>query len=199
MSPSSPTGGPPLRAVAMVLIAFAIVFGGLGAFSLQSSNSSSSSSSGASATGSATASSSAKPAAVPSASSVSTPAAAAPQSPPAAEAPATPPSATAETAPDGSGAVDKSAPVRVLNNSMVHGLAATVANRLRSDGWSNLSTGNYPASDAQLAQTTVYYGDAPGEQAAAQAIAAELGATALPKSKGVALPTSGVVVIVTSG
>jgi hypothetical protein len=173
----------------MILIAFAIVFGGLGAFSMSSS--SSSSSSAASTTG---ATSSAQPAAAPTEAPVSSSVGPAPQSPTTSAAPI-----ATTTAPDQAGPVDKSVSVRVLNNSMVHGLAATYANRLRSDGWTNLSTGNYPGSDAELSQITVYYGDAPGERAAAQAIAGELGATALPKSQGVAVPTPGVVVIVTSG
>jgi len=178
VSPSSPAGGPPLRAVAMVLIALAIVFGGLGAFSMSGSSSASSGS------GTSTAAASSR---APAGSAVAAPSSAA-----AVVTPPSPPTTT--TAP--SGAVDKSLPVTVLNNSTIHGLAVTFEKKLQANGWTDISTGNYPK--AVLATTTVFYGATAGEQAAAEAIATELGATAAPKSQGVGIPTSGVVVIVTS-
>ena len=65
----------------------------------------------------------------------------------------------------------KAVDIRVYNNSDIAGLAAQMAQRLTRSGWNVAETGNY--SDSQLAQTTVYYGDEPGEEEAAKEIADE--------------------------
>ncbi|AHH21925.1 hypothetical protein NONO_c71670 [Nocardia nova SH22a] len=165
----------------MVLIALAIVFAGLGAMALSNSTSDSAAAetSDASET-SETAASSAAP--------VTTSVAA-----PTTEAPAT----TTTTAPPTTttSAVDKTIPVRVLNNSTVSGLAAKTGNQLTSAGFDVTETGNYPGG--VIAKTTVYYGNSPQEKETAEAIAKELGISAEPRFAGIADSGPGVIVIVT--
>ncbi|MEU1986315.1 LytR C-terminal domain-containing protein [Nocardia sp. NPDC019395] len=180
MSNSNPgSGGPPLRATAMVLIALAIVFAGLGAMSLSSADSDTADNAEGAGSSSATA--------APAAPRVTGPAAA----PTTAAAGSTTAGATTTAA---AGEVDRSTPIQVLNNSLVAGLASTTANQLAARGWTNTSTGNYAATT--LTATTVYFGDEPADQATAAAVAADLGATTAPMVPGVG-DGSGVVVVVT--
>ncbi|CAB0522843.1 hypothetical protein CIP100294_01915 [Corynebacterium diphtheriae] len=65
---------------------------------------------------------------------------------------------------------ERPVPVRVLNNSTVQGLAAQVADTLRSHGIDVVEVGNLP--DAVVPQTTVFY--PAGHQAQAQKIADQL-------------------------
>jgi hypothetical protein len=58
------------------------------------------------------------------------------------------------------------APLLVLNNSRIHGLALTGAATFRNGGWTVVGTGNYTG---RLPQTTVFY--SPGSQAAAETLA----------------------------
>ncbi|CAB0570286.1 hypothetical protein FRC0521_01973 [Corynebacterium diphtheriae] len=67
-------------------------------------------------------------------------------------------------------AADRPVPVRVLNNSTVQGLAAQVADTLRSHGIDVVEVGNLP--DAVVPETTVFY--PAGHQAQAQKIADQL-------------------------
>ncbi|MET9025098.1 LytR C-terminal domain-containing protein [Nocardia sp. NPDC004168] len=180
--PNPTSGGPPLRALAMVLIALAIVFAGLGAMSLSSSDADTDAS-GTSASQTSSAS-------------------AAPQVPASTTAPKAPTSSTAvaTVTPTGAAAsttttAARSVPVRVLNNSMVAGLAAKTAGQLEASGWTIAETGNYPGSN--IAKTTVYYGDSSGDKEAAQAIADQLGASVAPKSSAIGDTAPGVTVIVT--
>lgn len=155
----------------MVLIALAIVFAGLGAMSLSKSDTSADTAHAASTTTTTTNSStSAQPAA-----SVVT------------QSPTTAPTTTA-------GGVDKSTPVRVLNNSTIAGLAARTSSRLSANGWNVVATGNYANRD--LPRTTVYYENS-REEATAQAIAELLGGVAQPRSSALAESASGIIVIVT--
>ncbi|TSD99403.1 LytR family transcriptional regulator [Skermania sp. ID1734] len=169
-SPNSPSDGPPLRALAMVLIALGIVFGGLGAMSLSKSTANNSSAvvtpSVIPASGTAN---------VPSASATATASA----------------SATATAAPTGT--VDKSIPVRVLNNTTVSGLAARTADKLRAQGYNVTEVSNYSTGD--IPKTTVYYSNSSGEKAEAEAIAQLLGASAQPRFAGIANASPGVIVI----
>ncbi|MEV3963926.1 LytR C-terminal domain-containing protein [Nocardia sp. NPDC050193] len=182
MSNSNPgSGGPPLRATAMVLIALSIVFAGLGAMSLSSADSESSDNAESTAASSTTA------LAAPRAGTTT----AAPTTTAAVETGTT---TAAPTTTAAAGGVDRSAPVRVLNNSMVAGLASTTANELTARGWTNTSTGNYAATT--LENTTVYYGPAPADEATAAAVAADIGATTAPMIPGLG-DGSGVVVVVT--
>ncbi|MEU0542352.1 LytR C-terminal domain-containing protein [Nocardia sp. NPDC005978] len=190
-NPNTPAGGPPLRALAMVLIALAIVFAGLGAMSLSSSDSET--------TDAAPETTTVVPSATvaPNLSSAVPPVTITPPAPattPETTAPVTTPPPVTTTAPAG-GAVDKSIPVRVYNNSMVAGLAAKTANQLTAGGWNVAETGNYGAGS--IPNTTVYYGSSPAEKATALAIASEIGATAEPRIPGLSASPTGIIIIVT--
>ncbi|WP_114718597.1 LytR C-terminal domain-containing protein [Rhodococcus sp. AG1013] len=192
-TPNPESSGPPLRALAMVLIALAILFAGLGAASLGGSDSDEAAPETAATTTSA-------PAAAPAAARTTT---AAPATTSAAEtttttATSSAPSGSATTSASAitSARVDKSIPVRVFNNSTVSGLAGQTASELTSSGWNVSETGNY--SYGLIQNTTVYYGDTAAEKQAAQAIAAELGVTAEPRFAGISSASPGVIVIVTS-
>ncbi|WP_431971207.1 LytR C-terminal domain-containing protein [Nocardia sp. bgisy134] len=191
MSQTNPTsGGPPLRALAMVLIALAIVFAGLGAMSLSSSDSDATNGEESSSATAAQQVTSAAPATTAAPTTVAS----------ATGAPTTTVASTTSAAPTTTagapaGTVDRAVPVRVLNNSLVAGLAARTANDLSAKGWTNVSSGNYAGGN--IAKTTVYYGNTAGEREAAMVIAADLGATAEPKSAGVGDGSAGVIVILT--
>lgn len=174
-SPNPEQTGPPLRALAMVLISLAILFAAIGALSLTGSDSDNS-------------------AAEPAAETTSAPAAVAPTAQaPAAQVPAG--DATTSSAPTTtSSGTPADVEVRVLNNSNISGLAAGTASTLTAEGWTVAETGNF--SEAQFAQTAVYYGTAAGEEQAAQTIATQLGVPAEPKPTSLE-STAGVVVIVT--
>nr|WP_256977969.1 MULTISPECIES: LytR C-terminal domain-containing protein [unclassified Rhodococcus (in: high G+C Gram-positive bacteria)] len=113
-SPNPESSGPPLRALAMVLISLAILFAAIGALSLTGSGDS-------------------EEAAAPEATSE-----VAEATSPAAQAPA----ASTTSAPTTSVAPAE-VEVRVLNNSDVSGLAATTADTLTAQGWTIAETGNY--------------------------------------------------------
>ncbi|AYF79470.1 LytR family transcriptional regulator [Nocardia yunnanensis] len=179
----------------MVLIALAIVFAGIGAMSLSSSDSSDASATSSS----ASAAPSTTPAAQQNSAKPSTTAPLAPTTtaaaPPTTTAPITttvPPAPTTTAAPAG---IDKTVPVRVLNNGTIAGLAKKTGDQLSADGFNVTEVGNYP--NGVIQKTTVYYGSSPKEQALAQAIAAELGCAAVPRFPGIADSPSGVIVIVT--
>lgn len=175
-NPNPPSGGPPLRALAMVLIAVAIVFAGLGAMSLSSSSDSDTSAGSGSSSSSAPAPvTSARPAASSSTAALTT---------------TTTTAAPTTTAANG---IDKSIPVRVLNNSTIAGLAAKTGSRLTASGWNVTETGNY--SSGVLSKTTVFYENS-REQATAQAIADQLGGRVEPRSAGLGGSAPGIIVIV---
>lgn len=184
MSNPNPTpGGPPLRALAMVLIALAIVFAGLGAMSL--SNSDADASGAGEQTETTTSAATRAPVTttvVPTTTEVAEPTTTTVE----------PTTTTPTTTTPAPGAVDQTVPVRVLNNSLVVGLAARTASELGAAGWSNVSTGNY--SGANLTATTVFYGTGAGDRAAATQIAEQVGGTVVPKSGDT---SPGVVVVLT--
>ncbi|MFZ2173379.1 MAG: LytR C-terminal domain-containing protein [Rhodococcus sp. (in: high G+C Gram-positive bacteria)] len=179
MSTSKPeSSGPPLRALAMVLISLAILFAGLGFASLGDSDSddtavvaTSSSAATSAPTGSAAARTTA-----PAGGTAGT---------------ASPTSSATRTSVD-----PASVPVRVLNNSTVTGLAGQTATKLTSAGWTVSETGNY--RDGTISETTVYYGTSAGEKEAATEIADLLGVSAEPRFAGIKDSAPGVIVIVTS-
>ncbi|MBG9244859.1 LytR C-terminal domain-containing protein [Corynebacterium belfantii] len=157
----------PLRGIAMILIAVALMLGAWGVYSVTSDNSSS-----APKTSTAEA-------------SEQTPAEkSAPQAPAASDTPTTSDAPGESAAPAEKAPADKPAdkpaadkpaaerpvPVRVLNNSTVQGLAAQVADTLRSHGIDVVEVGNLP--DAVVPETTVFY--PAGHQAQAQKIADQL-------------------------
>lgn len=171
--PDDTSSGPPLRALAMVLLSLAVVFAGIGIFSL---------------TGSDSENTAAAPAATAAPTGTSAPSATAPPS-------ATSGSPTTTTTATTSGASSAS-PIRVLNNSEVSGLAAETATRLESAGFAVGETGNY--SSGVIAASTVYYDPAvPGQQAQAERIARTLGFGSEPRFAGIANASPGIVVIVT--
>jgi hypothetical protein len=186
-NPNPTPGGPPLRALAMVLIALAIVFAGLGAMSL--SNSGADSADSAEQTETTTSSVVAQ---APATTAATTTSAAAAPTTTTATTTVAPSTTTAPPTTAPAATVDQSVPVRVLNNSLVAGLAARTAGELTSSGWSNVSTGNY--SGENLTTTTVFYGGGAGDKAAAAEIAAEIGGTVAPKTGDT---SPGVIVVLT--
>ncbi|WP_236077614.1 LytR C-terminal domain-containing protein [Rhodococcus sp. P1Y] len=168
-SPNPESSGPPLRALAMVLISLAILFAAIGALSLTDSGG--------------------DEAAAPEATSevaATTPASGAGQSPA-----VTSTTSSAPTTSAGPADID----LRVLNNSDVSGLAATTAATLTAEGWTIAETGNY--AETQVASTTVYYGTDSGAESAAEEIAQQLGATAAALPRTVTGFGNGVIVMVT--
>ncbi|EOM77970.1 glycoprotein [Rhodococcus rhodnii LMG 5362] len=170
-----------MRALAMVLIALAIAFFGIGMASLGGSGESP------------------EPAAEPATTTSAPPAAA-----PAPAAPAPPAGATspADEAPEPSGTTTSAAPadvgpVAIYNNSSVAGLAAETATRVSSAGWTVGTTGNWSA--VALAQTTVYYPDEPGQRTTAEQIAAVLGARTAPRIDALPGPADEIVVVAVPG
>ncbi|SFA47250.1 LytR cell envelope-related transcriptional attenuator [Rhodococcoides kroppenstedtii] len=179
--PDDTSSGPPLRALAMVLLSLAVVFAGIGIFSLTGSDSEETAAAPAADT-------SAVPTATAAPTGTSAPSATAPPS-------ATSGSPTTTTTATTSGASSAS-PIRVLNNSEVSGLAAETATRLESAGFAVGETGNY--SSGVIAASTVYYDPAvPGQQAQAERIAGTLGFGSEPRFAGIANASPGIVVIVT--
>ncbi len=184
----------------MVLISLAIVFAGLGAMSLSSSDSSDASADSSSSTTTVASTAVVAPSLTGQPPLNSLPGTTAPATtPPASTTPpvttTTPPVTTTPpptTAPAGA---DKSVPVRVYNNGVIAGLAAQTGGQLTASGWNVTETGNY--ANGVIPKTTVYYGGSAGEQAAAVAIAKELGANAEPRFPGIADNPPGVIVIVT--
>ncbi|MGB3369715.1 MAG: LytR C-terminal domain-containing protein [Rhodococcus sp. (in: high G+C Gram-positive bacteria)] len=168
-SPNPESSGPPLRALAMVLISLAILFAAIGALSLTGSDDS-------------------EEAAAPEATSEVAPATS--------QAAQAPPASTSATSSAATTSADPSdVEVRVLNNSDVSGLAASTAATLTAEGWTIAETGNY--AESQVAATTVYYGTAAGADDAAQEIAQQLGATATELPATLTGFGNGVIVMVT--
>jgi hypothetical protein len=84
----------------------------------------------------------------------------------------------------------------VLNNSLIKGLAEQAANDFRAAGFNVVEVSNY--SQGVIATTTAYYSPAPGEQAAATALAQQFGMRVAPRFEGIAFASPGVIVIVTN-
>jgi cytoskeletal protein RodZ len=89
-----------------------------------------------------------------------------------------PSTSTTSTSSSTSSTVDPTQQVTVLNGTRTPGLAASAAGKLRTAGWTIRSTGNYRGS---VTGTTVFYGRA-ALQATAQAVAKDLGASAVRES-----------------
>ncbi|MBM7229502.1 LytR C-terminal domain-containing protein [Dietzia cinnamea] len=113
-------------------------------------------------------------------------------------APADPPAAGQPPAQPGAPGPDvTSVPVQIFNNSTVTGLAARTGEALRESGFAVGDVANMPSNRGVVAESTAFYGTGPGEQQAAQAIAAQLGITAKPRPADLAGEAPGVIVIVT--
>ncbi|KUH67347.1 hypothetical protein AU184_22515 [Mycolicibacterium novocastrense] len=87
------------------------------------------------------------------------------------------------------------AEVRVFNISTVAGAAEGTAGRLREAGFNVTETGNLELPD--VAATTVYFSDAPGEQEAAEEVGRLLEAPVEPRLPALAEQPPGVIVVVT--
>lgn len=84
--------------------------------------------------------------------------------------------------------------VRVLNISEVAGAAETTATRLRDEGWTVTETGNFVLPETTV--TTVYFGEAPEEQQAAEDIGRLLEAPVAPRVPELVDQPPGVIVAV---
>lgn len=87
------------------------------------------------------------------------------------------------------------ADVRVYNISEVAGAAEGTANRLREAQWNVTETGNLTV--VGVGGTTVYFGETPGEQEAAEEVGRVLDAPVEPRRAELAEQPPGVVVLVT--
>ncbi|MHC9596493.1 LytR C-terminal domain-containing protein [Corynebacterium diphtheriae] len=152
----------PLRGIAMILIAVALMLGAWGVYSVTSDNSSSAPKTSTAETSEQTPAEKSAPQA-PAASDTPAPSDAPSES-------AAPAEKTPADKPADKPAAERPVPVRVLNNSTVQGLAAQVADTLRSHGIDVVEVGNLP--DAVVPETTVFY--PAGHQAQAQKIADQL-------------------------
>lgn len=88
------------------------------------------------------------------------------------------------------------ADVRVYNISEVAGAADRTATRLRDAEWNVTETGNLP-TPPNVTATTVYFGEAEGEQRAAEEVGKVLEAPVEPRIPELAEQPPGVVVLVT--
>lgn len=146
----------------MILIAVALMLGAWGVYSVTSDNSSSAPKTSTAETSEQTPAEKSAPQA-PAASDTPAPSDAPSES-------AAPAEKTPADKPADKPAAERPVPVRVLNNSTVQGLAAQVADTLRSHGIDVVEVGNLP--DAVVPETTVFY--PAGHQAQAQKIADQL-------------------------
>jgi LytR cell envelope-related transcriptional attenuator len=87
------------------------------------------------------------------------------------------------------------ADVRVYNISSTEGVAESTANRLREAGWNVTETGNL--SLPEVADTTVFFSDAPGEREAADEMGKLLEAPVQPRVPELTEQPPGVIVAVT--
>jgi zona occludens toxin (predicted ATPase) len=87
------------------------------------------------------------------------------------------------------------ADVRVFNTSSTDGVAESTANRLREAGWNVTETGNLNLPE--VAATTVFFSDAPGEREAADEVGKLLEAPVQPRVPELTEQPPGVVVAVT--
>jgi len=87
------------------------------------------------------------------------------------------------------------AEVRVYNVSGKEGVAGKTSDQLKAAGFKVTETGNLSISD--ISATTVYYSDAEGEKATADAVGQKLGVAVEPRSGELASQPPGVIVLVT--
>jgi LytR cell envelope-related transcriptional attenuator len=105
----------------------------------------------------------------------------------------------APVAPKTSGAAAAAAQnsdVRVYNISGQEGVAGRAATQLKQGGYTVTEVGNLSLPD--VAATTVYFGNAPGERETARAVGQLLKARVEPRSRKVADQPPGVIVVVAS-
>jgi hypothetical protein len=105
-------------------------------------------------------------------------------------------SATSTTAPaTSSNAPANQAEVRIYNISSKEGVAARTKDQLTAAGFKVTETGNLAVPD--VSATTVYFTDADGEHATADAVGKNLGAPVQPRIPGLSGQPPGVIVLVT--
>jgi hypothetical protein len=102
---------------------------------------------------------------------------------------------TAPTSTSGKPATNQ-AEVRVYNIAGKEGIAAHTADQLKGAGFKVTEIGNLSLPD--VSATTVYYTDADGEHATADAVGQKLGAAVEPRIPAIANQPPGVIVVVTS-
>jgi LytR cell envelope-related transcriptional attenuator len=94
-----------------------------------------------------------------------------------------------------SNAAANQAEVRIYNISSKEGVAARTKDQLTSAGFKVTETGNLAVSD--VSATTVYFTDADGEHATADAVGKNLGAPVQPRIPALSGQPPGVIVLVT--
>jgi hypothetical protein len=94
-----------------------------------------------------------------------------------------------------SGAPANQAEVRIYNISSKEGVAAHTKDQLATAGFKVTDVGNLSMSD--ITATTVYYTDADGEHATADAVGQKLGAPVQPRIPALGGQPPGVIVLVT--
>jgi hypothetical protein len=104
-------------------------------------------------------------------------------------------SAPASTSTSAKPAPANQAEVRIYNISSKEGVAARTRDQLTAAGFKVTDVGNLSVSD--VAATTVYYGDAEGERATADAVGQKLGAPVEPRNEALKNQPPGVIVLVT--
>ena len=87
------------------------------------------------------------------------------------------------------------AEVRVYNISQKEGIAAHTADQLKAAGFKVTDVTNLSVAD--ITSTTVYYGDAEGERATADAVGKNLGVPVEPRIDALKSQPAGVIVLVT--
>jgi hypothetical protein len=113
--------------------------------------------------------------------------------------PASATSANATAAPNSTSAkpATNQAEVRVYNISDKLGAAAKVADQLKAAGFKVAEPDNLQPAPPEVTATTVYYGDAEGEKATAEAVGKSLGAPVERRIGALADKPPGVIVLVT--
>jgi LytR cell envelope-related transcriptional attenuator len=87
--------------------------------------------------------------------------------------------------------------VRVYNVTQKEGVARRTADQLRAAGFKVAEPDNLTPSPPDVIATTVYYSDAQGEKAIAEAVAKNLGAAVAPRIPALVNQPPGVIVLVT--
>lgn len=101
---------------------------------------------------------------------------------------------TSSMPPKTSAAAAAKAEVRVYNISGQEGVAGKTADQLKGAGYNVTEVGNLSLPD--VSTTTVYFGNAPGERDAADAVGKTLKAPVEPRAPDVADQPPGVIVVV---
>ncbi|MEJ6013120.1 LytR C-terminal domain-containing protein [Corynebacterium sp. H127] len=180
--------GLPLRGIAMIILAVAVLLLAWGVYSLTNTGSEEAVVSQKSDTQQTAPTQKQPPAAAqqPASGAASTTAAATPSPTP----------STPAAAPAANAAAGPAPKVQALNNSTVQGLANRVADELKKQGYSDIESGNFP--NEVLPKSVAFFtpGNAAEEQAARN-IADKLGVTAQPRIDALKDKPAGVILVIT--